>query len=59
MCMHEFILTKKSVCGGGDSKVQWSGEPLAYENTLGSSLIPATGRLRGLEPQSLHLLTRI
>lgn len=43
----------------GDSKVQWSGEPLAYENTLGSSLISATDGLHGLEPQSLHLLTRI
>ena len=39
--------------------IRCSGEPLAYERTLGSSLTSATHRLHDLEPQFPHLLTRI
>lgn len=45
--------------GEGALQVQWSGEPLAYERTLGSRPTSATHRRRDLEPQFPHLLTGI
>lgn len=38
--------------GEEDCEVQCGGEPLVYENTLGSSLTSATDRLLELEPIS-------